>query len=373
MTSRRLCRGTLSAGGAAVVRTMWRRTSGSVDELGKWLQLRDPRRRAPLVLSVLALSLLLASSWVCSAPGTTRGSMPFAGTSHVRGMPRRSVALQAAVQDENPFAALGLKPGVPPDQARAAFRKLAKKYHPDVPGTGDTRRFLEIQRAAELLSTQEGCEEWSERVSDDTFDILGDDGWRPSSRPGVKRRRRRATESPFDASALQQDMMTGLFDDDLDDEDEEEEFANTYGREPAASLYDDEALIEDSPMAFFSRWMRVKERRAMRRSGRLQFTRPVARGSATKDTLDRVSRVIAEGLIVPPSMVLGNIGLDDIGLDQDSRALLVIVSRLEEEFNVDLADISLERGLQVKVEWEITIARVSDIADFVQSRVPTPA
>mmetsp|Transcript_63558 Transcript_63558/g.207275 ORF Transcript_63558/g.207275 Transcript_63558/m.207275 type:complete len:371 (-) Transcript_63558:63-1175(-) len=370
MPSWRRCRGTPSAGGATVVRTLWCRTSGSVDELGKWLQLRDPRRRAPLLLSVLALSLLLASSWACSARGTTEGSMAFAGTSHVRGMPRRGVALQAAMEDKNPFAVLGLKPGVPPDQARAAFRKLAKKYHPDVPGTGDTRRFLEIQRAAELLSTQEGCEEWSERVSDDTFDILDDDGWRPSSRPGVKRRRRKAAESPFDATSLEQDMMTGLF----DDEDEEEEFANTYGRrEPAASLYDDEALIEDSPMAFFSRWMRVKDRRAMQRSGRLQFTRPVALGSATKDTLDRVSRVIAEGLIVPPSMVLGNIGLDDIGLDQDSRALLVIVSRLEEEFNVDLADISLERGLQVKVEWEITIARVSDIADFVQSRVLTPA
>ena len=36
---------------------------------------------------------------------------------------------------------------------KGAFRAAAKKYHPDVPGTGDEARFMAAREAADTLST----------------------------------------------------------------------------------------------------------------------------------------------------------------------------------------------------------------------------
>jgi molecular chaperone DnaJ len=49
--------------------------------------------------------------------------------------------------------------GVPPEESsrgiQAAFRELAKRYHPDRAGPGETRRFQDIQEAYEFLSDPE--------------------------------------------------------------------------------------------------------------------------------------------------------------------------------------------------------------------------
>lgn len=49
----------------------------------------------------------------------------------------------------NPFAVLGLAPGCTVSEAKARYRELVKRHHPDVGGDEDT--FKRIQAAWEIL------------------------------------------------------------------------------------------------------------------------------------------------------------------------------------------------------------------------------
>src|SRR5215470_6960955 len=59
-----------------------------------------------------------------------------------------------ATQTKDYYAALGVKKNASADEIRKAFRKLARKYHPDV-NPGDKKaeeRFKEISEANDVLS-----------------------------------------------------------------------------------------------------------------------------------------------------------------------------------------------------------------------------
>lgn len=75
-----------------------------------------------------------------------------------RGLRGRESALRAV---RNPYEVLGLSSGSSYDDIRAAFRKLARTYHPDVPDTGDEDRFRSIREALEELGTPAGRARWS--------------------------------------------------------------------------------------------------------------------------------------------------------------------------------------------------------------------
>ena len=51
----------------------------------------------------------------------------------------------------DPFSVLGLPPGASPDEVAAAYRELAKAWHPDRRGSAGEERMAEINVAYELL------------------------------------------------------------------------------------------------------------------------------------------------------------------------------------------------------------------------------
>jgi DnaJ-class molecular chaperone len=54
----------------------------------------------------------------------------------------------------NPHETLGIAPGASEKEIKAAFKKLAKKYHPDMTG-GDEKKFKEINNAYAILTGKE--------------------------------------------------------------------------------------------------------------------------------------------------------------------------------------------------------------------------
>lgn len=54
----------------------------------------------------------------------------------------------------NPYTVLGIDPSASEQEIRHAYRKLAKKFHPDsLSGFGDAERFREVQEAFEYISS----------------------------------------------------------------------------------------------------------------------------------------------------------------------------------------------------------------------------
>ena len=67
--------------------------------------------------------------------------------------------------DFDPYLALEISKTVTQDEIRASYRKLAKKYHPDLkPGNfAAEKKFIEITKAKELLETPEEREKFDKR------------------------------------------------------------------------------------------------------------------------------------------------------------------------------------------------------------------
>jgi molecular chaperone DnaJ len=61
----------------------------------------------------------------------------------------------------DPFKILGVSRDAAPDEVKSAFRKLAKKYHPDITGGAD-QKFRRILLAYQQLSGYEGIEDGGE-------------------------------------------------------------------------------------------------------------------------------------------------------------------------------------------------------------------
>ncbi|MEK6623964.1 MAG: DnaJ domain-containing protein [Bdellovibrionota bacterium] len=56
----------------------------------------------------------------------------------------------------DPYAVLGVSKDTSIDEIKRAYRKLAKKLHPDInPGKDAERRFKEVSHAYELIGTAE--------------------------------------------------------------------------------------------------------------------------------------------------------------------------------------------------------------------------
>jgi hypothetical protein len=59
----------------------------------------------------------------------------------------------------DPYSVLGVAPDAPADEVAAGYRRLAKRWHPDVAGADGERRMAEINSAYDLLRSKA----WQER------------------------------------------------------------------------------------------------------------------------------------------------------------------------------------------------------------------
>ena len=83
------------------------------------------------------------------------------------------------------YDVLGVKPTAPPDAIKRAYRRLVKRYHPDVnKQRGAKEMFLEVNEAYEILSNPLLRREYDER----TAATRGEMPYRPPQWPGAPRK-----------------------------------------------------------------------------------------------------------------------------------------------------------------------------------------
>ena len=80
------------------------------------------------------------------------------------------------------YAILEVSPNAGEDEIRLAFRRLARRYHPDVAGTGDVARMQRLNAAYQTLSDPE-----RRRAYDRERGILSDTSRRAASSPAARR------------------------------------------------------------------------------------------------------------------------------------------------------------------------------------------
>eukprot|EP00929_Paragymnodinium_shiwhaense_P081920 TRINITY_DN42976_c0_g1_i1.p1 TRINITY_DN42976_c0_g1~~TRINITY_DN42976_c0_g1_i1.p1 ORF type:complete len:314 (+),score=70.50 TRINITY_DN42976_c0_g1_i1:35-976(+) len=291
------------------------------------------RRAWIIVLSAVAAALLHLAAWECrrgDAAWVAGWSSVRPGTVHCPAQDRRrcrlSAVKNAAGSDQNPFDVLDLAQsearemsGEEFEQAvKAAFRQMARKYHPDVPDTGDAEKFQELGWAVEELSTAEGRKRW--QIS---FARASSSGSSSTSSTGA------AGSSYADYAA-----GTARYDFDVED------------------------LIEDDETP--------EQRRKRERLERIwqRLRRPKAK-SKPPTMLSRVQKVLAAHLRMPVEEVRPNAVLRTMGMGQEDRAgVRKVVTALEEEFGFSLTMKDRRLGW-VWFELPEEVVTVADLKDFI--------
>lgn len=92
-------------------------------------------------------------------PGSNRGvksaptTAPAAGAAAGAAKPKPAAPIQASVEIEDLYAMLRINASATADEIQEAYRRLAKKYHPDLNGSVDAAmKFADISKAYSVLS-----------------------------------------------------------------------------------------------------------------------------------------------------------------------------------------------------------------------------
>ena len=274
--------------------------------------------------------------------------------------------------DFNPYEILDLSPfdDVGEDELRAAFRKQAKIFHPDVPGTGDTEKFQLIKRAVEELASLGMIGEWKRKpaavinrkergqtVSEDYWELRGRDFFAELETELTDELKMRFNESDKD---LSDEQLRGRFQ-------KEDEFWEEFrARQADQEVFD---RVKD--------W--IEKKREQRRLLLRQRLRGVSQGSGDADvpsepasprTLRMVEQRIGQWLGLPRNM-LTDMTLDEIGFFDPSSwdDVSVCLMLLEEDFNADLVAVMEKKGESSKIQLPDWVKTIADFADFVELKL----
>mmetsp|Transcript_123371 Transcript_123371/g.394758 ORF Transcript_123371/g.394758 Transcript_123371/m.394758 type:complete len:293 (+) Transcript_123371:61-939(+) len=283
----------------------------------------------------LSLMAALGLRWRLAVPRHAQSFAAFAGLRTpsgglLRGSPgaggRRHLA-RAAGSDA--CAVLGLPPGTRDEgEVRAAFRKLAKIYHPDVPETGDPVRFQAIQEAAQQALTASGAQ----TSLDSIF------SWRPSGAT------RTAASSSFSTPSSAARPL------------EQDAFAASRG-----------IRVDITACA-------ARRRKDLRKAPKMKELTH----KATPETWEKVTDVIAKHLGLPPAALHPMLPLEEIGLFFEQGCYVGyqpqanIYMELEEELNVEIVKILVNTWMKMDLP-KSGIVTVGDFADLIESKLSTAA
>lgn len=210
------------------------------------------------------------------------------------------------------------------EDVRAAFRRLAKLYHPDVAGTGDAVRFQAVQQAAQQLLAASGAAQDAALASVSIWEQTA-----PISRTSASAR------APPSSAARPLEM---------------DAFAASRGMR-----VDTQASV-------------ARRRRDLRKAQKLK----TLTHKATPQTVQRVQGVLARivnppAALLHPAVPLASVGfvleLKCVGLQHVADIMLA----LEEEFGVELFKVLVRTWM--KLDLPDHAATIQGLADYVESKV----
>jgi len=389
-----------------------------------WHTMRSVNVLVVLLFAVNAICSLLTRLQASSRTLFVQPAFPrFQSSSRHRSLHAR----YAKVPKRNPFDILSLPRGASEVDVRAQFRKLAKKYHPDVPVTGDKGKFQEFAMAVEQLSTAEGRDEaakakteptgtsswakeknsertWDESDFDDSVDSLTDDDWGYYGKGNPNDMNLGNDQRRYDKSIDGQAEFDGWFDEVIDKEYKtkddywEREGLFEADQDEQVRTIEDEVTEDDPAQGYdydsrrkqrlrsalrdatapsgdgttMADWVHQKKMRrlvAMRQKLRGRSAKKKRRKGAiaTVQTYSKVRSTLANCLGRPISGVQAHTELVDIGFFQLNPSIMEIMKEMELFYRIDILEVGKDK--QVKFEMPREVETVQDFANWIESYV----
>lgn len=131
---------------AVAARSIWRRRTGLLGNYQIGFHFDGIKPNQAVALATIARFGFIASQGVQSAESDAPGNP----SAKVGSSP---ATVEANIVMAEYYECLGVPPNATPEDVKAAYRKLARQYHPDVaPGADNQKKFVELREAYDLLS-----------------------------------------------------------------------------------------------------------------------------------------------------------------------------------------------------------------------------
>lgn len=108
-------------------------------------------KQRPIVFACDKFNRVECNLWSIGKTIEATRSIERWGSASIEQSFRGFMAIPERAGGVDPYQILGIGQHCTEDDLRAAYRRLAAKYHPDVPGTGSHAKWMEIQDAHNLI------------------------------------------------------------------------------------------------------------------------------------------------------------------------------------------------------------------------------